>query len=183
MRDGVVSCAVCDATCFLSQAEIKIMQKTILEACTCKSSQWMQHGDDVFVVYLSQHHPTSPTFLYLPQWKSDQWMSCWLPVSKNTFPLNSWSVSPCVLVVNTSSVSWLTLVYCFNFRMLPLQLKAFSRCFHADRFPMCESLAVLCLCQGRFHRTWVRKETQSMPDCHMCSAAWWQSCRHVKCRK
>lgn len=89
---------------------------------------------DVCVVYLSQHQPTSPTFLYLPLWKSDQ-MQCWLPVSKNTYPLNSWSASPCVLVVNTSSVSWLTLVYCFNFRMLPLKLKAFKPMFSSRRGP------------------------------------------------
>lgn len=158
--------------------KLKIMQKTTLEACSCESSQWMQHADSVFVVYLSQHRTTSPTFLYLPQWKSDHWIYFWLPVSKNTFPLNSWSVGPCVLVANTSSVSWLTLVYCLNFRMLPLKLKASSRCFHPDGFPMCKSVAVVCVCQGHFHRTWVRMETHRMPDYHMsCLVTMLQTCK------
>lgn len=92
------------------------------------NSQNYEYSADVFVVYWQQHHPTNPTSLYLPQWKSDQWMYCRLPVSKNTLPLNSWSVSSCVLVANTSSVSWLTLVYCLYFLKLLLQLKAFTRC-------------------------------------------------------
>lgn len=98
------------------------MQKNKLEKCVYGKAL----SKDVFVVYLLHHHLTWTTSLYLPQWKSDQWMYCRLPVSKNTLPLNSWSVGSCVLVANTSSVSWLTLVYCLNFRMLTQKIIAFS---------------------------------------------------------
>lgn len=164
----MASCVVSDRRYFLWNGD-KNKKKV-------ENSTWAL-SKDVFVVYLSQHHQSSPTSLYLPQWKSDQWMYCRLPVSKNTLPLNSWSVGSCVLVANTSSVSWLTLVYCFDFRMLPLKLKAFSRCFV---FPTCGSVAVLRICQGHFHRTWLNGDI----ICHMCSPAdlqmWLQKLSCVK---